>query len=84
MASVVGGGVSDRQLLLLYGPVQLTAGNSDCPRFGPHDPTQNSIPKQTHTIRLDPVISGSVSRGYVVDLVPSDQRCEGQLEECFV
>jgi len=39
MASVVGGGVSDRQLLQFDATVQLTSDYGDCPRFGPHDST---------------------------------------------
>jgi len=39
MANVVGGGVSDRQLLPSHGTVQLTADDGDCPRFGTHDST---------------------------------------------
>jgi hypothetical protein len=57
MASVVGGGVSNCQLVPSHGTVQLTADNGDCPRFGTHDSTQDSIPKETHPIRFNPVIS---------------------------
>jgi hypothetical protein len=84
MANVVGGGVSDRQLLLSYETVRLTADYSDCPRFRTHDSIEGSIPKQTHPIRFNPVISGNVTRSDMIDLVPSDQRCEWQFEERFV
>jgi hypothetical protein len=72
MARVVGGGVSDRQLVPRDGAAQLTADNGDCPRFGTHDSTQDLIPESTHTIRLDSISSGNVPRGDMVDLVPSD------------
>jgi hypothetical protein len=84
MANVVGGGVSDCQLLPNHETVQLTADYSDRSRFRTHDSIEGSIPKQTHPIRSNPVISGNVTRGDMIDLVPSDQRCEWQSEERFM